>query len=442
MTASLRAGFARADLTPPLGCHLYGYPQRDRTADSVADPLYVRALALEYDGLLAVWAICDWCMIDDDTVATLRAGIAEQTGLPPAHATLGAIQTHSGPATQSAWGWGDRDEDYLATARPKIVAAVAEALAALRPVRLGIGTTPSDVGVNRREVLESHAIGLGYNPWGPYDPTMTVLRFQAEDGPVATVIHYGAHPTAQGAVRCISRDWPGVLVDRVEALTGGPAMFINGAVGDVGPRLACGKTTGDGLEASREVGYRAAAHALQALRDLRDFRDADLAVHSEEILFPHAPLADRAEAEAALRAAEPEREAWGRGRCEYLHWQAVVAAHDQPPQAGKRYQQTITRVGPVSLVPLPGEPFAEIVLRLRHRSPVQHTLVASTTNGASGYFVTREARARGGYEVWVARAMGAYLPADNLDDVLVEENLRLLRELPAPGVRQSRLPAL
>ncbi|MBZ0172351.1 MAG: hypothetical protein K8E66_08235, partial [Phycisphaerales bacterium] len=84
-------------------------------------------------------------------------------------------------------------------------------------------------------------------------------------------------------------------------------------------------------------------------------------------------------------------------------------------------------VGPVALVPLPGEPFAEIVLRLRHRSPVQHTLVASTTNGASGYFVTREARARGGYEVWVARAMGAYLPADNLDDVLVEENLRLLR---------------
>ena len=36
---------------------------------------------------------------------------------------------------------------------------------------------------------------------------------------------------------------------------------------------------------------------------------------------------------------------------------------------------------------------------------------------------------RGGYEVWVARAFGTYLLADNIDDVLVEENLRLLRDL-------------
>jgi len=41
--------------------------------------------------------------------------------------------------------------------------------------------------------------------------------------------------------------------------------------------------------------------------------------------------------------------------------------------------------------------------------------------------VTREARARGGYEVWVMRAFSAYLLAENLDDVLVMENIQLLQ---------------
>ncbi len=32
------------------------------------------------------------------------------------------------------------------------------------------------------------------------------------------------------------------------------------------------------------------------------------------------------------------------------------------------------------------------------------------------------------YEVWVARAMGAYILTENIDDVLVEENMRLLTQ--------------
>ena len=40
-----------------------------------------------------------------------------------------------------------------------------------------------------------------------------------------------------------------------------------------------------------------------------------------------------------------------------------------------------------------------------------------------------EARPRGGYELWAGKSAGAYLLADNIDDVLVSENLRRLRSL-------------
>jgi hypothetical protein len=48
---------------------------------------------------------------------------------------------------------------------------------------------------------------------------------------------------------------------------------------------------------------------------------------------------------------------------------------------------------------------------------------------ATASFVTRESRARGGYEVWVARAYAAQIPAEHVDDALVESNSRLLKQL-------------
>jgi hypothetical protein len=329
----------------------------------------------------------------------------------------------------TAWGWGDKDTAYLRTAVPKVVAAVVQAQAALQPARVGIGTTQSDVGINRREIMPDHTIGLGFNPWGPYDPEMTVLRFVGEQGPIATLVHYGAHPTAAGPVRSVSRDWPGVMMDRLEKITRAPVLFVNGAVGDVAPRTNIHGAVGDGFPAVFEVGYRAASDAYRAYTAVKEFRDLELAVHVAEIQLPHAPLPDKAQAEQNLAAAAPHREQWGAGMANYRYWQAVLEAHARPPQSSRRFCQVLLRLGPVVFVPFAGEPFAEIVLRLRHASPFQHTLCASTTNGTHGYYVSRESRPRGGYEVWVARAYGAHLFADNIDDVLVEENLKLLREL-------------
>ena len=46
-----------------------------------------------------------------------------------------------------------------------------------------------------------------------------------------------------------------------------------------------------------------------------------------------------------------------------------------------------------------------------------------------GYLPTREARHRGGYEIWVNKAKGPYLLADDVDDVLVSENIKILKKI-------------
>ena len=113
--------------------------------------------------------------------------------------------------------------------------------------------------------------------------------------------------------------------------------------------------------------------------------------------------------------------------CEYKHHQAVVEAHQQPFLEGRKFAQVILCIGPLAIVPMPGEIFSGISLRLRRGSPFQYTLCCSVTNGSLGYVPTREARHRGGYECWVGKAAGPYLLADHIDDALVEQNLKLLR---------------
>jgi neutral ceramidase len=426
----LQAGFARTDITPSLGTPLGGYPVEDRVAEMIRDPLHANALVLECNGLKVALVSLDWIIIEQAEVEIIRQSIKAETSIQPENITVFAIQTHSAPRTLSAFGWGDKVEEYVEDAIPQIVAAVVEADARTEPVTVGIATTYSDVGINRRQIREDHTVGLGVNPWGPYDPVMTVLRFEGCQGPVATLVHYGAHPTVlSGKSRVVSRDWPGIMVERMEELISAPVLFINGAVGDVAPRTNNLAAVGDGEAALLEVGTRAATDALRAYRAIKEFRGMELDVLTRKIFFPYRPLPDLEIAQQAVLTAEANKDRWGQPMCDYRHWQAVVEAHSDERQTGTHFLQTITRLGPVALVPFPGEPFSEICLRLRHASPFEHTLCASTTNGSFGYFVTRESLHRGGYEVWVAKAFGAYILAENIDDLLVEENLDLLRDL-------------
>ena len=57
------------------------------------------------------------------------------------------------------------------------------------------------------------------------------------------------------------------------------------------------------------------------------------------------------------------------------------------------------RIGDVALVALPGEPFVELGLEIKRRSPAPHTFVVGYANDWVGYLPTQVAWEQGGYEV-------------------------------------------
>src|SRR5262249_47344263 len=94
---------------------------------------------------------------------------------------------------------------------------------------------PATLRVGRGELA-----GMTFNRTrdnGPVDTRVSVLRADAVDGkPLAVAVNIHSHCTAHMEVdlRAVSRDWPGEVVDQLEAaLSGATAMHWQGTCGDV-----------------------------------------------------------------------------------------------------------------------------------------------------------------------------------------------------------------
>ncbi len=421
----LKAGFGRSDITPGPGVALGGYAVPGRVSEEVFDPLHATA-ALLSDGRTEVLLIgLDWLSVDAAVTGRIRAEVSRRTGIAPEAVQVTASHTHSAPNTLDFRCFGVMALEYIDSAIPRIAEAAERAAAGCREARAGVAETVSRAGVNRRAVSAFHDTRFEADPHGALDDAMTAVEFRHGDQTAGVIIHYGAHATAMGVNGLVSRDWPGVMKDRVESQFHAPVLFLNGALGDVGPRVNCragarglSAGTGDGPDAVREVGYRAASDAVEALLSIREYRDLPLEVRHRAIELPCRPLPPPEEARKLVDAGgDPARVAYG---------EMVLEAYRRPPRDTAAAVATAVILGPLALLMLPGEVFADISLRLRRRSPYRHTLVCSIANANLGYLVTREARHRGGYEIEAAMYAAAHILADHTDDLLVEHYTGLL----------------
>src|SRR5207247_7052745 len=100
-----------------------------------------------------------------------------------------------------------------------------DAAASAEPATLHFARTamPDGLSVNRR--------GL------PYDPWFCLLDARRADGTrVGTLANIAIHPVALGpSCLAVSTDWVGPFRDALDATSGGSAVLLSGALGDVNP---------------------------------------------------------------------------------------------------------------------------------------------------------------------------------------------------------------
>lgn len=426
----LYAGVGRFNITPEVGGHLAGYTL-DIFSDSINDDLTATALVLRQNAVTMVLISVTVAEMAGRISDSVKAQISKKHNVDPHNIILAAVHTHSGPSTFDLVGWADADEPYCNNIFiPGVLAAADEAFADLQPAMMGVGETQSNVGINRRQLGLDGDVILGQNPWGVFDPTMTVLAFRGEDGtPLANVVHYGAHNTAAGMNHEVTRDWCGVMIDRLDKESGAITLFFNGTLGDVGPRLTNGETKGD-IYHVQELGGVAALDAIRAYRSIKSFCTPDLKTVTGTAFLPYAPVPSLEEAKAGYEKFSSAEQTNLHMRFAD-HFKKIVETYEAglPMEKGIERQLSVFKIGDVIFSPHGFELFSEIGLRLRHYSPAQHTLCICCEHDNPGYLPSQDQLCRGGYEVEMFMTNGIETLAQNTDSVLIRETLRLIGQL-------------
>ena len=122
MASRLHVGSASVDITPPLGAHMLGSFQ-DRLADSIADPLYAKAIVLQNDETALAIVVCDIIGANRRDMDIAKQHVAEQAGLPAACVFVACTHTHYAPATLEI-GCIPKEEEYTEWAMRKAGDAV------------------------------------------------------------------------------------------------------------------------------------------------------------------------------------------------------------------------------------------------------------------------------------------------------------------------------
>lgn len=401
---TLQAGAARVDITPPADAALpmSGYSGRQHGFEGIHDRIHVRAIVL-YDGTryaaIVVWELIG---VPNPVWAETSERIAKQIGIPAENLLLAGVHDHSAPTPGGMYGKADpKALAYTAKVEDATVEAVRQAKAKLQPARVGTGTGRAYVNINRREYSGDRGWGLGYNPEGPSDKTVAVVKFEALSGkPIALLINYPVHAVVMGPDNFqISGDLAGATSRFVEEHY---RRSERTARGDLGTGLRLRPEEGVGEEGMVAVWTSGAAG---------DQNPVSLARGTD---FTMVDALGRILGEEAVRVASaiktsPTARIWGA--------QEVITCPgrrlDPASRARKEFKFVdadpvsirlgLLMINDIALAGVSGEVLIRIHQHLKQESGFNHTIMVTHANGSSGYIPDDAAFDQISYEITASR---------------------------------------
>lgn len=466
----MKAGFAVADITPPIGKEVPGGLVKAYST-CIHDPLLVSAAVFD-DGETRVALVgVDTLSIRGRTVRAARALVEQRTGIPGRNVLVGCSHTHNGGPSgwavpgEFARAWDpDLCEDlaqnqstaadpaYICEMAQQIATAVTLADQRREEALLAFGKGCEEtVAWNRRFIMRdgtqmTHP-GKG-NPdiveaAGPTDPEVGVLSAWRPDGELlGAVVNFALHGTVFSGG--LSADWPHWMRETVTRATRPEAtvVFLNGACGDVTQVNNQSMQDNEfGEKWAARIGRKVGAEVVKVLADAEPGVTGPVAAVSRNLRIATREVSDQRFARALERVTSeaPHDVEWIFARDEVL-------LHEQnkwEPEVNCEVQ--VIQIGPAACVANPGEYFCQFGLNIKARSNFAYTWVVELANGCVGYVPTPEAMGPrgGGYEPRLALSSKLVPEAGQMiEDASVELMASLAPgvEPPRPTVDQAGLP--
>ncbi|WP_202911983.1 hypothetical protein [Arenibacter aquaticus] len=400
-TQELRVGAAKRIITPSPLISVSGGVGTPRPASIKKGDLFVRAMVLESgEERIAIVNVDNlgWpAALGDRSRALIK-------GIPKKNILIGATHTHSAP---DAYAFPDNDGNHAADLKyldhcvVQIADAVNEALRNLEAAELKIA------------VGEANG-KIAYNYYAPdlYDPRCGVIQAISSQGknkgqPIVTLVNYAIHPEVIGNEQeILSPDLIGPLYDRIEARTGGMALFMNGAQGGMvtaDNRLDNNKEANDWEECQR-IGNLLADEALKIVSEAKIQKNPAIYCASKKVTFPI--------------------------DSEMLRY----ILSNSPLSMGNKDHDSISstlnllNIGSAQILTIPGEALPNIGYYLKRNMPTQHPFIFGLTNDAFGYILTKEDfNSFKRYEYVSRTSLG-----EKTGEILINELMDMIKNNPTP----------
>lgn len=458
---TLLSGFARVDITPPLGTPLVGYYNViDRLAETILDNLEVNALAVSDGKNTVVMLSADLLFMHRATTAEFRQKISEECGIPVDNVLICCTHTHNGPMVDRAAP--DSSEPrlkgnlYIDHLGYQMVKAAKHAIADLKPSKLGYGVANvKNISFIRRYLMKNGSVRTnpdGYaadvvRPVSDIDDQVITLRFLREGGKDIALGNFGVHACCMAGGTRVSADFPRFVRETIEAVMDVHCVFFTGAQGDVNhidfkrerlltdPYVKEHDYVDEGYNYTvrinaKHIGRAIAGGMLEVYGDM-DWVDVDTvgAVGAECVVptqLPDPAELPWAEHVVALHNAGRDNEIeHDPTRIKVGHVVAracrMMNLRNGPETAS--IPVCAVRVGPIAFVGIGGEPFTGIGLALKEQSPFTLTLPLCCTNGYEGYYPMQECYDKYDYEA------GSSPFAAGVAERIIETGVELMNKL-------------
>ena len=418
----MKAGYARIDITPPLGSPIAGYYD-PRIADGILDPVYATAVAFDDGERKAVVLSVDIIGMGQGFMAKVRPAIAEAIGIDREAVFVCCTHIH----TSFGPGVGARgkvvsfyDSEYAQWLIKRLADTAALAMSDLAPSRFFYTHGEvKDVAFVRRFRMKDGSVRTNpgwQNPdidhaLGTPDENSSLLIIKREGKPEIGIVNFQVHPDVIGGNK-YSADYPGFVRNTYEKnIENSRCMYICGTQGDtnhVDVRQNTEKECAHGYERSRYMGKKIAMSVL-ANYELAKEICADKVNYVEKIItvkYNKGGSPDEvAKAEALVKlqkevgtdAALPGVEPVMRRVEMVAEASRIVRMMSMPDE--KELCMTAISVGDAVFAGFPGEPFTEVGRQVKANSKFALTIPACCANGYEGYFPVQSAFEEGGYEV-------------------------------------------
>ncbi len=425
---NLKAGFARLDITPPIGIPISGYYEK-RYAKGCLDRLKVHAIAIENGGKKAIIINLDMLFIPDEFCAEQRRVISEMCDVPYDAVFVTCTHTHTSPQTfikddetpegnqlvaeyVKFLGYQMRDcakyaMDDLKDAEFYVAEGEAKDISYVRRYRMKDGSVQTNPGVGNENI--DHVLDYATE-------TLKLIEIKRQGGDDIYIVNFGVHPDVIGG-EYISADFPCFVRSTVEgALDGVKCVFINAAQGDVN-HIKVNPTESDriglcydsfdnvprGYEHAKHMGRVIAAGAIAICTKAHKINADDIGFGTKVVKIPTNMENDRLEEAMYINkmAREGRQDELPYKKMELTTAKAEALRIIRLKDGPEFYEMTFTclKFGDLAFVGLPGEPFSGLGRQIVAASPFDTTIVCCLTNGGGYYYPTTAAYDEGGYEV-------------------------------------------